>query len=105
MKVPAIQDVQTVADVVEYFPTAQPPVTADSPVVAQYEPAVQDVHVLNPANAPKDPVKQEEQTEAEVAEYLPARQFTQLAEVVTPVVVKYLPAAQLLQLVEPVEDW
>ncbi len=49
------QDKQTDAEAAEYFPAAQLPVTADSPVVAQYEPAVQALHALSPADAAKVP--------------------------------------------------
>jgi hypothetical protein len=49
---------QTEAEAAEYFPTAQLPVTAERPVVAQYDPAGQLVHAL-----------------AEAAEYDPAAQL------------------------------
>jgi len=41
----------TVDDAAEYFPTAQAPVTALRPVVAQYDPAGHAVHVLDPVEA------------------------------------------------------
>ena len=57
--VPSRQYEQTVADTLEYFPAAQIPVTADNPVVAQYEPAVQALHApLNPAAAANVPMEQ-----------------------------------------------
>jgi len=58
VKVPTKQDEHTVADAAEYLPAAQLPVTADNPAVAQYDPAVQAVHTLNPADAAKVPVEQ-----------------------------------------------
>ena len=51
VKVSARQDEQTVADVAEYVPTAQLPVTADNPVVAQYDPAVHAEQLEEPAVA------------------------------------------------------
>ncbi len=74
LKVPNTQDEQTLAEAAEYFPAAQPPDNADSPVVAQYDPAEHAVHALNPADAAKWPIKQEEQTEADAAEYFPTAQ-------------------------------
>ncbi len=74
------QDEQTDADAAEYFPEAQLPVTADSPVVAQYEPAVQAPHALSPADVAKVPSRQEEQTEADAAEYFPATQLPLTAD-------------------------
>jgi len=58
VKVPTGQDEQTDAEVPEYVPAAQMPVTADNPVVAQYDPAVQALHTLSPADAAKLPVVQ-----------------------------------------------
>jgi len=71
---------QTVADAAEYFPAAQLSVTAESPAVAQYEPAVQALHALNPADAAKVPAKQDEQTDADEAEYFPAAQISVIAD-------------------------
>jgi hypothetical protein len=51
--VPAKHDVQTEAEAAAYFPAAQMPVTADSAVVAQYDPAEQGSHALNPVDAAK----------------------------------------------------
>ncbi len=42
--VPAKHAEQTLAPAAEYWPAAHTPVTADRPVVPQYEPAVQLVH-------------------------------------------------------------
>ena len=39
---------QTVADEAEYDPAAQAPVTAERPVAAQYDPAGQAVHEVDP---------------------------------------------------------
>ena len=39
---------QIVADEIEYDPAEHTPEAADSPVVAQYEPAVHDEHELEP---------------------------------------------------------
>ena len=55
---PPGQREHTVAEELEYDPAAQLPVTADKPVVAQYDPAVQALHTLNPADAAKVPVEQ-----------------------------------------------
>ncbi len=65
LKVPITQDEQTLAEAAEYVPTAQPPVTADSPEVAQYDPAVQAEHELEPADAWKVPATHEVQLEAD----------------------------------------
>ena len=65
---PARQDEQTDAEEAEYFPAAQLPVTADNPVVAQYDPAVQAAHTLNPADAAKVPVEQLEQADEDADE-------------------------------------
>ncbi len=80
VKVPTKQDVQTEADAAEYFPATQLPVTEESPVLEQYEPAVQALHALNPAEAAKDPARQEEQMIAETAEYFPAAQLPVAAD-------------------------
>ena len=49
VKVLARQDEQTVAEEAEYFPAAQLPVTADKPVVAQYDPVVHAEQLEEPA--------------------------------------------------------
>jgi len=59
--VPATQLVHADAAATEYLPAAQLPVTADNPVVPQYDPAAQEVHTLNPADAAKVPLEQLEQ--------------------------------------------
>ena len=51
MKVPAKQLVQIEDDAIEYFPTMQIPVTAERPVVAQYDPAEHAVHAVEPVVA------------------------------------------------------
>ncbi len=56
--VPARHEEQTVADAAEYVPAAQIPVTAESPVVAQYDPAAQAEHEVKPDEAAKVPVEQ-----------------------------------------------
>ena len=67
-KVPARQVEHAVAETAEYFPVAQTPVTAESPVVAQYDPAVHALHTLSPAVAAKVPVEQLAQEEEEAVE-------------------------------------
>ena len=99
-KVPIKQDEQTEADAAEYFPATQLPLTADSPVVAQYDPAEHAVQALNPADAAKVPIKQEEQTDTDAAEYFPATQLPLTAD--SPEVAQYDPAEHAVQLVEPV---
>ncbi len=47
-KVPDRHDEHTVADAAEYFPTAQLPVNADNPAIAQYDPAEQDMQLVDP---------------------------------------------------------
>jgi len=49
--VPIRQDEQTVAEADEYLPVPQEPVTADNPVVAQYDPAVHSVQLVVPVLA------------------------------------------------------
>jgi len=52
------------------------PVTAVRPVVAQYEPALQEVHTVEAVDTWKVPARQFEQLLVEGdAEYVPARQF------------------------------
>ena len=55
---PTRQFVQKDDPAVEYEPAAQIPVTAVSPVVAQYDPAVQSLQSLNPVVAAKEPAEQ-----------------------------------------------
>jgi len=50
-KVPARHLEQTVDEKEEYDPAAHTPVTADNPVEAQYEPAVQEEHAEEPVEA------------------------------------------------------
>jgi len=45
---PEMHDEQTVAEDAEYLPASQVPVTADNPIVAQYDPAVQEVQIVEP---------------------------------------------------------
>jgi hypothetical protein len=45
---PATHEVHSLAELAEYLPTAQPPVTADSPDEAQNAPARHEVHALDP---------------------------------------------------------
>ena len=68
---PTAHDEQTEADAAEYLPVTQLPVTADSPTVAQYEPAVHAVHALKPPVDAIVPMEHDEQTVAEATEYLP----------------------------------
>jgi len=69
---------QTVADAAEYAPAAQLSVTADRPIVAQYDPAVQALHALNPVDAANEPLLQLEQLEDPAAdEKVPAMQDEQ----------------------------
>ena len=62
-------------DTTAYLPAVHAPLTAESPVVAQYDPAEHAVQVLNPADAAKVLIRQDEQTEADAAEYFPATQI------------------------------
>ena len=50
-KVPDAQLVQTVDELIEYVPTTQVPVTADRPVVAQYDPEGQAEQAVDPVDA------------------------------------------------------
>ena len=97
---PTEQDVQTVAEENEYFPTAQLPVTADRPVVAQNDPALHVVHSLNPIDAAKVPVEQDVQVDKDADEvYEPTRQDVQtLADVA-----EYFPTGQSSHEVAPKE--
>ena len=74
------------AETAEYVPAAQLPVTAERPVVAQYDPAGQLVHAL-----------------AEAVEYVPTAQLPATAE--RPVVAQYDPAVHAEQLDDPVVAW
>ena len=67
-------------DTTAYLPAVHAPLTAESPVVAQYDPAEHAVHALNPADAAKVPIKQDEQTEADAAEYFPTIQIPHTAD-------------------------
>ena len=60
------------------MPAAHTPVTLDSPVVAQYDPAGHGVHALAPALATKEPTPQLVHDEADMAEYVPTRQDEQV---------------------------
>ncbi len=89
--VPVRQDEHTVADAAEYFPVAQRPVTAVSPVVEQYEPALQSLHADKPEVAANEPVEQLEQVVDELeAEYFPTRHDEQTVADAA----EYFPAAQ-----------
>ncbi len=100
VNVPTKQEEQIEADAAEYIPAVQLPVTDDNPAAAQYEPAEQAVHELNPADAAKLLIKQDEQTEADEAEYFPAMQLPLTAD--SPEVAQYEPAEHTVQLVDPV---
>ena len=50
-KVPKRHAEHTIAEEDEYAPVAQTPVTADNPVVAQYDPAVHVVQEVDPCEA------------------------------------------------------
>ncbi len=63
--VPTRQEEHVVADAIAYLPATQAPVTAERPVVAQYDPAEQDTHEVEPVDAWKDPVAQLVQLEVE----------------------------------------
>ena len=73
--VPTRQLEQTDAEATAYLPATQAPVVVDRPVVAQYEPAGDDVHEVEPVEAWYLPVEQLIQDEEDEAEYLPTRQF------------------------------
>ena len=114
---PAPQLVQLDADAAEYVatthdehvdddaaakdPAAHIPVTADRPVVAQYDPAGQAEHELEPAVTKNVPVAQEVQTVDEVTEYLPTAHVPVTAE--SPLEAQYDPAEQALHDVDPVD--
>lgn len=83
------------------MPATHSPVIADNPVVAQYDPAEQVLHALNPNDAAKVPTGQFEQTVAEEVEYFPVTQLP--VTVVNPAVAQYEPAVQAEQEVEPVD--
>ena len=89
----------------ENVPLAHGPVTAESPAVAQYEPALQLVHEVWPADARKKPAAQGEQLKDELSPvespYLPDAQLVQADE---PVLGAYVPAAHEPHTTEPVLD-
>ena len=72
VNVPTRQDEHTEADAAEYLPATQLPVTAESPTVAQYEPAVHAVHADDPEDAKNLPMVQLVHGELPVDEYWPA---------------------------------
>jgi len=73
--------VQIDADAAEYWPAGQTAVTADRPVVAQYDPAVHVAQEVDPVEARKDPERQLEQlVEDAEGEYVPAKQFEQVVD-------------------------
>jgi hypothetical protein len=94
------QDEHADEDDAEYVPAAQTPVTAERPVVAQYDPPGHAVHALEPVLAKNVPVEQLVQTVAEAIEYLPTAQASVTAE--RPVVAQYDPPGHAVQAVEPV---
>ena len=55
----------------EKRPAGQPPVTAERPVVAQYDPAEQASHPLEPVELSNVPVAHDEHELAPAVEYLP----------------------------------
>ena len=64
----------------EKRPAGQPPVTAERPVVAQYDPAEQASHPLDPVELSNVPVAHDEQELAPAFEYLPDVQDPVTAE-------------------------
>ena len=89
--VPELQVEQTVAEAAEYVPAAQAPVTAVSPVVAQYEPAVHAEQAVDPVVDINVPARQFEQLVEEADdEYVPDKQLEHIEEEAT----EYEPAAQ-----------
>ncbi len=88
----------------EYAPAVQE-VHAAVPVVAENVPAAQSEQLIWPESeyVPTGQLEQAADTDApEIAEYKPARQFTQLQLDVALIPVEYVPAPQLLQLELPV---
>ena len=66
-------------DAAEYVPAAHAPVTAERPVVAQYDPAGQAEQAIAPVEAKKAPVEQLVQAaDEEVDAYVPTRQEEQV---------------------------
>ena len=100
--VPDKQLEQTVEDATEYKPAEQAPVTAVSPVVAQYDPPVHAVQLEEPVLAWYDPTRQLEHTVADEAEYDPEEQLPVTAERF--VVAQYDPPGHAVQVMDPVED-
>ena len=88
-------------DTTAYLPAVHAPVTADSPEVAQYDPAEHIVHALKPAEAAKVPIKQDEQTEADAAEYFPATQLPLTAD--SPEVAQYDPVEHATHALSPAD--
>jgi len=71
----------TLAEAAEYFPTAQAPVSALRPVVAQNDPPGHAVHAVAPSTATKVPTRQLEQPmEAEDDENFPDKQLEHALE-------------------------
>ena len=85
----------------EYFPAAHDPVTAESPAVAQYEPALQESQPLEPVEDSNLPDGQDEQLDAPADEYLPTAHDPVTDD--RPAVAQYDPATHELHPPEPVE--
>ena len=98
---PVEQLEHTVAEAREYEPAAQVPVVAVKPAMAQYDPAVHDEQLEEPAVAWKCPARQLEHTVADAVEYLPATQAPVTA--VSPVVAQYDPPGQVVHAENPVD--
>ena len=98
---PVLQDEQIVDEAAAYVPAAHAPVTAERPVVAQYDPAGQAEQTVDPVLVVKVPVAQLIQTEDEAIEYFPTAQVPVTAE--RPEVEQYDPEGQAEQTVDPVD--
>ena len=92
---------QTAEDATEYRPAAHTPVTAVSPVVAQYDPPVHAMQLEEPVLAWYDPTRQLEHTVADAAEYDPDEQLPVTAE--RPADAQYDPPGHAIQAVDSVE--
>ena len=85
----------------EKRPAGQPLVTAERPVVAQYEPALQESQLLEPVEGSNLPAGQDVHDEAPADEYLPTAHDPVTDD--RPAVVQYEPSLQESQLLDPVE--
>ena len=94
-------DEQVDEDIEANVPAAHTPVTADRPVVAQYDPAGQAEHELEPGVTKYVPVAQEVQPVGVATEYLPTAHTPVTAE--RPEEAQYDPAGHAVQAVDPVD--